>query len=101
MTPDPIPRAVLLLSCMAHPIRLAVLARLHKVGPADVGTLRHELDVDQSGLSHHLRQLRDAHLVVGDRNGRRIVYRLHDAHVGCIVDDTLAHAAELDAEASP
>ncbi len=95
MTPDPIPRAVVLLSCMAHPVRLAVLARLHRVGPADVGTLRGELAVDQSGLSHHLRQLREARLVVGERAGRRVVYRLHDAHVGSIVEDTLAHAAEL------
>jgi len=95
---DPIPRAVHLLSCMAHPVRLAVLDRLHRAGPADVGTLRLELDADQSGLSHHLRQLRDARLVVGTREGRRVVYRLHDDHVGRIVADTLAHAAELETE---
>lgn len=97
---DPIPRAVHLLSCMAHSVRLAVLDRLHRAGPADVSTLQVELDVDQSGLSHHLRQLRDARLVVGTREGRRVVYRLHDDHVGSIVADTLAHAAELDTEAS-
>jgi hypothetical protein len=32
--------------------------------------------------------------VVGERQGRRVVYRLHDAHVGAIVRDTLVHAAE-------
>ena len=80
-----IERAVDLLACMAHPVRLAVLARLHRVGPADV---------EQSALSHHLRHLRRTRLVVGDRQGKRVIYRLLDAHVGCIVEDTLQHAAE-------
>ena len=89
-----IERAVDLLACMAHPVRLAVLARLHRVGPADVGTLQGELEVEQSALSHHLRHLRRTRLVVGDRQGKRVIYRLLDAHVGCIVEDTLQHAAE-------
>jgi len=89
-------RAVDLLACMAHPVRLAVLARLHREGPAHVGVLCEELGVEQSALSHHLRHLRDARLVVGERDGRRVCYRLHDHHVGCIVDDTLQHAAELE-----
>lgn len=89
-------RAVDLLACMAHPVRLSVLARLHREGPANVGTLCDELGVEQSALSHHLRHLRDTRLVVGERQGKRVVYRLHDEHVGCIVDDTLRHASELD-----
>ncbi|MCB9777663.1 MAG: helix-turn-helix transcriptional regulator [Alphaproteobacteria bacterium] len=83
-----------LLSCMAHPVRLAVLARLHRDGPAHVGLLCDELGVEQSALSHHLRLLRDARLVVAHREGRRVSYALHDAHVGAIVEDTLAHAGE-------
>ncbi len=96
MLPDDrqLERAVDLLSCMAHPVRLAVLVRLHRRGPASVSTLTEELDVEQSALSHHLRNLRGARLVVGDRDGRRVVYRLHDAHIGCIVDDTLDHSGE-------
>lgn len=95
---DPITleRAVDLLACMAHPVRLAVLARLHGDGPANVSTLCEELAVEQSALSHHLRHLRRACLVVGEREGKRVVYRLDDAHVGCIVQDTLQHAAELE-----
>ena len=88
-------RAVDILACMAHPIRLSVLVRLHRQGPADVGTMRKELGVEQSALSHHLRHLREARLVVGERQGKRVEYRLHDHHVGCIVEDTLQHAAEL------
>ena len=96
-TPLGLERAVDLLACMAHPVRLAVLARLHRIGPANVGTLCQELGVEQSALSHHLRHLRTARLVVGERTGKRVTYRIHDHHVGCIVDDTLRHAAELEA----
>ncbi len=92
-----IERAVDLLACMAHPVRLSVLVRLHRVGPANVSTLQDELGVEQSALSHHLRHLRTTRLVAGERDGKQVVYRLLDEHVGCIVDDTLQHAAELDA----
>ena len=92
--PVDLERAVDLLSCMAHPVRLAVLLRLHREGPAKVKALMAELDVEQSALSHHLRHLRTARLVVGDREGRSVVYRLHDEHVGCIVEDAVQHATE-------
>ena len=94
--PLAIERAVDMLACMAHPVRLAVLIRLHRRGPANVGTLGAELGVEQSALSHHLRHLRRARLVVGDRQGKGVTYRLLDEHVGCIVEDTLQHAAELE-----
>lgn len=96
MTSRPIDleRAVDLLSCMAHPVRLAVLLRLHREGPTHVSGLMEELNVEQSALSHHLRHLRAARLVVGERDGRSVVYRLHDEHVGCIVEDAVRHASE-------
>ena len=96
--PVTLERAVDLLACMAHPTRLAVLARLHRRGPAHVGALREELGVEQSALSHHLRHLRATRLVATERHGKRVEYRLHDAHIGCIVEDTLQHAAELKGE---
>ena len=69
MSPSTLERAVHLLSCMAHPVRLSVLSRLHDGGPAHVGALCAALEVEQSALSHHLRLLRDARLVVGERAG--------------------------------
>ena len=89
-------RAVDLLSCMAHPVRLAVLARLHRAGPACVGELGSELGVEQSALSHHLRQMRDRRLVEGHREGRHVIYQLKDHHVGTVVEDALHHAAEVE-----
>ena len=97
---DRIDDAVTLLHCMAHPVRLAVLAHLTRYGAANVATLSEALDVEQSALSHHLRQLRDVRLVAGERVGKFVFYRLLDEHVGCIVDDTLRHVAERGAEDS-
>ena len=44
--PVTLENAVDLLACMAHPVRLAVLARLHRQGPAHVSALKEELGVD-------------------------------------------------------
>jgi DNA-binding transcriptional ArsR family regulator len=87
-------RAVDLLATVAHPVRLSVLSWLHRRGPACVSDLVEAFGVEQSAMSHHLRHLREARLVHGERQGKRIVYRLDDAHVGCIVEDAIAHAAE-------
>lgn len=88
-------RAVELLACMAHPARLGVLVHLHRCGPASVGDLQTAVGIEQSALSHHLRKLRQAGLIHSERRGKHVVNELADAHVGSIVEDTLAHADEL------
>lgn len=56
------------------------LQALHELvgGSRTVGDLQRALGVDQSLLSHHLAKLRDAALVVAERSGRTIRYRLAD-----------------------
>lgn len=51
-----------------------------------------ELLTDGFGSQHAT--LRDATRVVGERDGERVIYRLADHHVGHIVEDAFAHAAE-------
>jgi len=48
----------------------------------------------QSLISQHLRVLRGAGLVITERRGQEIAYRLADQHVAQIVADAFAHAAE-------
>jgi len=79
---------------MAHPVRVRVLLALSRLGPQAVGELQSLLGVEQSALSHQLRTLRDAHLVVGERAGKRVIYRLTDHHVAHIVEDALTHSLE-------
>ena len=69
--------------------RLEVLQIL-LAGPARVGELMERLRVEQSLLSHHLKVLRDAGLVVAEREGKHVRYRIAPAvhgekqHDACI-----------------
>ena len=63
-------------------------------GPRAVGDLVNELQVAQPRISEHLATLRAANLVVGEREGRHVRYRLADAHVAHIVEDAVMHANE-------
>lgn len=64
-----------MLRVLADPTRLLVV-RLLLAHPRRVGELNATLNIDQSLLSHHLRVMRDAGLVVGDRDGKAVRYRL-------------------------
>jgi len=82
-----------LLRALSAPVRLAIVAEL-----ADGSRCVHELvtvaGVSQSLVSQHLRVLRGAGLVVADRRGREVAYRLTDTHVAHIVLDALKHSEE-------
>jgi len=69
------------LKILADDTRLAVVRELMH-GPRHVGELMHALDVEQSLLSHHLRVLRDAHIVIAERDGKAMLYRLVPAVIG-------------------
>jgi DNA-binding transcriptional ArsR family regulator len=75
---------------LASPTRLRVLARLRR-SPSSVTALAEELEIGQATLSNHLRILRQAKLVIGDRDGRSITYRLFDDHVVEFFDQALLH----------
>ena len=66
---------VMQLKVLADPTRLSVL-RLLLTAPHQVNELSAKLSVEQSLLSHHLRQLREAHLVETERVGKGVLYRV-------------------------
>ena len=68
--------------------RLAVLQVLLQ-GPAHVGDLMERLDIEQSLLSHHLKVLREAGLVVAEREGKRVRYRIAPAVQGTKQDSCI------------
>ena len=49
--------------------------------------------MEQSAVSHHLRLLRHLGLVVGERDGRRTIYGLHDEHVGVLLAEAVPRPA--------
>lgn len=54
------------------------------------------LEMSQSAVSHQLRVLRDAHLVLHRREGRHVYYRLADRHVREMLENALTHGAESE-----
>jgi ArsR family transcriptional regulator, nickel/cobalt-responsive transcriptional repressor len=61
-----------------------ILAELSE-RPRSVGELAAAVEMEQSAVSHQLRLLRHLGLVVGERQGKRIVYALHDSHVAVLL----------------
>ena len=81
-----------LLSALSAPLRLSIMVLLDEHGTRCVHQLVDALGVPQPLVSQHLRVLRSAELVVGERQQREVHYRLVDAHVGSIVRAALDHA---------
>ena len=82
-----------LLRALAAPIRIAIVVELG-AGPRCVHELVAATGATQPLVSQHLRVLRGAGVVQGERRGREIVYSLIDEHVAHIVDDAVVHARE-------
>jgi ArsR family transcriptional regulator len=64
-----------LLKLLADETRLAVVLQLID-RPKHVGELNKSLRLEQSLLSHHLRILREARLVLAKRDGKAVLYSL-------------------------
>lgn len=82
-----------LLRALAAPVRIAIVLQL-RASPRCVHELVDALGVTQPLISQHLRVLKGAGVVRGDRRGREVVYRLVDDHLAHIVVDAVAHVEE-------
>lgn len=96
--PDSPTRAVLdaageLLRALAAPVRIAIVLQL-RAQPRCVHELVEALDLPQPLVSQHLRILKVAGVVAGERSGREVLYHLVDDHLAHIVIDAVAHAGE-------
>ena len=75
MTDAPAAACAGILKVLADETRLSVVRQLMD-GPRHVGEINAGLGLEPSLLSHHLRVLRDAGLVVGRRDGKAVLYQL-------------------------
>src|SRR5438270_2091269 len=82
-----------LLRALAAPVRIAIVLEL-RAADRCVHELVAALGVTQPLISQHLRVLKAAGVVSGERHGREVVYRLVDAHLAHIVVDAVVHAEE-------
>jgi DNA-binding transcriptional ArsR family regulator len=96
--PLPPPREILdaageLLRALAAPVRIAIVLQLRE-SQRCVHELVDALGVPQPLVSQHLKILKAAGVVAGERSGREVLYRLADHHLAHIVIDAVAHAGE-------
>ena len=82
-----------LLRALAAPVRIAIVLQLREADRC-VHELVDALDVAQPLISQHLRVLKTAGVVQGERRGREVVYRLADDHLAHIVVDAVTHVQE-------
>lgn len=75
---------------LATPSRVQILGRLRE-GPCAVQVLADAVGMEPSAVSHQLRFLRQLGFVVGERDGRRVVYALHDGHVAELLEQAIFH----------
>ena len=79
---------------LGDPTRLRVLLACLD-GPIAVGDIASRIGASQPLVSHHLRLLRGARLVRGERRQRQVFYTTADAHIRDMLVDMLEHADEL------
>ena len=82
------------MQALATPSRVRILSRLG-AGPCSVGELARAVDMSQPAVSQQLRVLRHLGLVVGDRDGRQVIYALHDDHVRALLTEAVSHTEHL------
>ena len=61
---------------LSHPVRRKVLALL-KAGPLSAGDLAQHFEISRPTLSVHFAKLRDAELVLVERQGTSLIYHLN------------------------
>ena len=64
------------LAAVAEPTRMRILEIL-AAGPRHVGALAEELEIPMVNVSHHLGVMRQGGVLEDQKEGRRVIYRLH------------------------
>jgi ArsR family transcriptional regulator len=82
-----------ILRALAAPVRIAIVLQLLE-SQRCVHELVDALGVPQPLVSQHLRILKGAGVVAGERSGREVLYRLVDNHLAHIAIAAVTHAEE-------
>ncbi|MDT7725214.1 MAG: hypothetical protein QOI21_1790 [Actinomycetota bacterium] len=77
--------AATVLDALGDPTRRSILERLSR-GPLAVGVLADDLPITRPAVSHHLRVLKEAELVVESVAGTRRLYRINQSGLALVRD---------------
>ncbi len=93
VTPGPelLETAAATLRMLAEPTRLHLLWQL-STGPKTVTELTATSSVPRTVVSQHLAKLRLSGLVDTRKDGRHVIYSLHDGHLVRLIRETINHA---------
>jgi DNA-binding transcriptional ArsR family regulator len=93
VTPGPelLATAASTLRMLAEPTRLQLLWQLSN-GPKTVTELTASAIVPRTVVSQHLAKLRLSGLVDTRKDGRHVIYSLHDGHLVRLIRETINHA---------
>jgi ArsR family transcriptional regulator len=78
---------------LSHPVRRKVLALL-KTGPMSAGELADHFEISRPTLSVHFAKLKEAELVVVERQGTSLIYHLNTS----VLEQALADVLSLGEE---
>ncbi|MBO0769176.1 MAG: helix-turn-helix transcriptional regulator [Solirubrobacterales bacterium] len=82
------------MQALAAPSRVRILSHLG-AGACSVTELAAAVGMGQPAVSQQLRVLRHLGLVTGTREGRRVVYQLHDPHVRALLEEAISHTEHI------
>lgn len=82
---------------LGNPTRVKILLAIMDVElcTCDLSTIT---GLSISAISHHLRILKDRHIVTYRKDGKNVFYRLDDRHITDIVNKTLEHLGESETD---
>ncbi len=73
--------------------RIRIMSALLE-GEKNVSTLAGLVGISESAVSHHMRGLRQMHLVLARREGKEVYYRIEDEHIIALLQQGIRHITE-------
>ena len=79
-------RIAAILKVVAHPVRLGIVHLLEQYPRLSVSEICEALGSEQSGTSHHLKNMKLSGLLSAKREGRSVMYSLKERDVSLIIE---------------
>jgi len=75
-----------ILKALSHPVRLCIAKGLLDSGSSNVTNMQICLDMPQSTISQHVAKLKASGVIVGERNGLEIIYKVSNEKVARVIN---------------
>ena len=75
-----------ILKALAHPIRLCIVRGLLENGGSNVTNMQQCLSMPQSTVSQHIAKLKSCGIIIGERNGLEITYKIADPMIKQLIE---------------